>query len=36
MRVLGRDDAIRPTPAIKSTLEQALDFIDDERVAITP
>jgi len=37
MRASGKDDAIQLTPAIKFTLEQALDFIDDdELVEITP
>ena len=37
MRASGKDDAIQLTPAIKYTLEQALDFIDDdELVEITP
>jgi len=37
MRASGKDDAIQLTPAIKFSLEQALDFIDDdELVEITP
>ncbi|MGY1409932.1 MULTISPECIES: translational GTPase TypA [unclassified Luteimonas] len=37
MRASGKDDAIQLSPAIKYTLEQALDFIDDdELVEITP
>ena len=37
MRASGKDDAIQLTPATKFTLEQALDFIDDdELVEITP
>ena len=37
MRASGKDDAIQLTPAIKYSLEQALDFIDDdELVEITP
>ncbi len=37
MRASGKDDAIQLTPAIKFTLEQALDFIDDdELVEVTP
>jgi len=37
VRASGKDDAIKLTPAIKYTLEQALDFIeDDELVEITP
>ena len=37
MRASGKDDAIQLSPAIKFTLEQALDFIDDdELVEITP
>jgi GTP-binding protein len=37
MRASGKDDAIKLTPAIKFTLEQALDFIeDDELVEVTP
>ncbi|KLD76345.1 translational GTPase TypA [Xanthomonas hyacinthi] len=37
MRASGKDDAIKLTPAIKYTLEQALDFIeDDELVEVTP
>jgi GTP-binding protein len=37
MRASGKDDAIQLTPAIKYTLEQALDFIeDDELVEVTP
>ncbi len=36
MRASGKDDAIQLTPAIKYSLEQALDFIeDDELVEIT-
>ncbi|HEV7775910.1 MAG TPA: translational GTPase TypA [Luteibacter sp.] len=37
MRASGKDDAIQLTPAIKYSLEQALEFIeDDELVEITP
>jgi GTP-binding protein len=37
MRASGKDDAIQLTPATKFTLEQALDFIDDdELVEVTP
>src|SRR6478672_8562122 len=37
MRASGKDDAIQLTPAIKYSLEQALDFIeDDELVEVTP
>ena len=37
MRASGKDDTIQLTPAIKFSLEQALDFIDDdELVEITP
>jgi len=37
MRASGKDDAIKLTPAIKYSLEQALDFIeDDELVEVTP
>ena len=37
MRASGKDDAIQLSPAIKYTLEQALDFIDDdELVEVTP
>ncbi|TCV94592.1 GTP-binding protein [Luteibacter rhizovicinus] len=37
MRASGKDDAIKLTPAFKHTLEQALDFIeDDELVEVTP
>ncbi len=37
MRASGKDDAIKLTPALKYTLEQALDFIeDDELVEVTP
>ncbi|WP_457098162.1 translational GTPase TypA [Lysobacter sp. P5_B9] len=37
MRASGKDDAIKLTPAIKYTLEQALDFIEeDELVEVTP
>ena len=37
MRASGKDDAIALTPAIKFSLEQALDFIDDdELVEVTP
>jgi len=37
MRASGKDDAIKLSPAIKYTLEQALDFIeDDELVEVTP
>ena len=37
MRASGKDDAIQLTPALKFSLEQALDFIeDDELVEITP
>ena len=37
MRASGKDDAIQLSPAIKYTLEQALDFIEeDELVEVTP
>ncbi len=37
MRAAGRDDAIALTPSLEMTLEQALEFIeDDELVEITP
>jgi len=37
MRAAGKDDAIQLTPAIKFSLEQALEFIeDDELVEVTP
>ena len=37
MRASGKDDSIQLTPAIKFSLEQALDFIDeDELVEVTP
>ncbi|NII11641.1 translational GTPase TypA [Oleiagrimonas sp. C23AA] len=37
MRASGKDDAIQLTPPIKFSLEQALDFIDDdELVEVTP
>ncbi|TAL83071.1 MAG: translational GTPase TypA [Rhodanobacter sp.] len=37
MRASGKDDAIQLSPAIKFSLEQALEFIeDDELVEITP
>jgi len=37
MRASGKDDAIQLTPATKFSLEQALDFIDDdELVEVTP
>ena len=37
MRASGKDDAIQLSPAIKFSLEQALDFIDDdELVEVTP
>ncbi|NID03649.1 translational GTPase TypA [Luteibacter jiangsuensis] len=37
MRAAGKDDAIQLTPPIKFSLEQALDFIDDdELVEVTP
>ena len=37
MRASGKDDAIKLTPALKFSLEQALDFIeDDELVEVTP
>ena len=37
MRASGKDDAIQLSPAIKYTLEQALDFNeDDELVEVTP
>ncbi|GAB3375465.1 translational GTPase TypA [Lysobacter rhizosphaerae] len=37
MRASGKDDAIKLTPAIKYSLEQALDFIEeDELVEVTP
>ncbi|MDC0535952.1 translational GTPase TypA, partial [Francisellaceae bacterium] len=37
MRASGKDDAIILTPPIRLTLENALDFIeDDELVEVTP
>lgn len=37
MRASGKDESIKLSPAIKHTLEQALDFIeDDELVEVTP
>jgi GTP-binding protein len=37
MRASGTDEALTLTPAIKFTLEQALEFIeDDELVEVTP
>jgi len=37
IRAAGKDDAIKLTPALKYSLEQALDFIeDDELVEVTP
>lgn len=37
MRASGKDDAIQLSPAVKYSLEQALDFIeDDELVEVTP
>lgn len=37
VRAAGSDDAIKLTPATKMTLEECLDFIeDDELVEITP
>ncbi len=37
MRASGKDDAIKLTPVLKFSLEQALDFIeDDELVEVTP
>jgi len=37
IRAAGKDDAIKLSPAIKFSLEQALDFIeDDELVEVTP
>ena len=37
MRASGKDDTIQLTPALKFTLEQALEFIaDDELVEVTP
>ena len=37
VRASGKDDAIKLTPALKYSLEQALDFIeDDELVEVTP
>jgi GTP-binding protein len=37
MRASGSDDAVRLTPPRKPTLEQALEFIDDdELVEVTP
>ena len=37
VRAAGKDDAIKLTPALKYSLEQALDFIeDDELVEVTP
>jgi GTP-binding protein len=37
MRAAGKDDAIQLSPAIKFSLEQALEFIaDDELVEVTP
>ena len=37
MRAAGKDDAIVLVPPVKFTLEQALEFIDDdELVEVTP
>jgi GTP-binding protein len=37
MRAAGKDDGIQLTPPIRMSLEQALDFIDDdELVEVTP
>src|SRR3989338_1218750 len=37
IRAAGADEAIKPTPPIRLTLEQALEFIDeDELVEVTP
>lgn len=37
MRASGKDDTVQLTPALKFTLEQALEFIDDdELVEVTP
>jgi len=37
MRASGTDEALTLTPAIRFTLEQALEFIeDDELVEVTP
>ncbi|RTZ61501.1 MAG: translational GTPase TypA, partial [Gammaproteobacteria bacterium] len=37
VRASGKDDAIQLTPAVKQSLEQALEFIDDdELVEVTP
>ena len=37
MRASGKDDAIRLTPPVIMTLEQAIAYIeDDERVEVTP
>lgn len=37
MRASGTDEALTLTPAVKFTLEQALEFIeDDELVEVTP
>ena len=37
LRASGKDENIKLTPPIKYTLEQALDFIeDDELVEVTP
>ena len=37
MRASGTDEALTLTPAIKFTLEQALEFVeDDELVEVTP
>jgi GTP-binding protein len=37
MRASGKDETIQLTPALKFTLEQALEFIDDdELVEVTP
>jgi GTP-binding protein len=37
VRASGKDEAIRLTPAIEMTLEQAISYInDDERVEVTP
>ncbi|MEO7325521.1 MAG: translational GTPase TypA, partial [Dokdonella sp.] len=37
VRAAGKDDYVQLTPAIKMSLEQALEFIeDDELVEVTP
>ncbi|MCY1490090.1 GTP-binding protein TypA/BipA [compost metagenome] len=37
MRASGKDETIQLTPPVKFTLEQALEFIDDdELVEVTP